>query len=565
VDPDAGRKPAGMSSGHASPKAGKLRTRRRETNSKGRVHWDEQSIAEHDKERGTRQKIDEPDTPYVRSPQTASDSEGGVASSDDDRPGWRTNMVTSAKSSENSQQVFPELLSRQMARRQMPPLPQKDEQSVKVEGGSHGTGDVNPEAIADRLNDWVLSKGRFRRDSSGTASVASSDGVEAYAGDVEHSRASSCCSSRSSSSAPLAQHRVHTEDSDKKLGEKQNERRISLPEDSPQPKPVSAYFRAQRAKHYNEVAAIKAFKSRGKDSSSSSNSETSDEEKKEVCNEVETLTNTNTNKNQTFFKVNAKPTQRSRSPIEAHRGRSENSPTNRADRSVSFSGGESGNESSEEFQRVRRNHYAGEWTQDPDVPTAVSSLETNTNTNLNASSSRSSVLREKLSGRKNPMEAGRPPVQFGAGLGGDGTGSQEFLSKRSQHYDEVAVVKKFKDELEVDAEEEEEDQAEPLEESSLAGPEQASSSNSTARLADVPAESAEPDREVAEVRSAANPMEPRLSGVAFNVDDAIGVDERQGEAAQADSWRAKRKAHYNDMAAALRAMPPSSDEETDDD
>ncbi|CAJ1375843.1 unnamed protein product [Effrenium voratum] len=39
-----------------------------------RVHWDEQCIAEHDKERGTRQKIDEPDTPFVRSPQT-SDSE----------------------------------------------------------------------------------------------------------------------------------------------------------------------------------------------------------------------------------------------------------------------------------------------------------------------------------------------------------------------------------------------------------------------------------------------------------------------------------------------------------
>jgi len=38
------------------------------------VKWDEQCIAEHDKERGTRQKIDEPDTPFVRSPET-SDSE----------------------------------------------------------------------------------------------------------------------------------------------------------------------------------------------------------------------------------------------------------------------------------------------------------------------------------------------------------------------------------------------------------------------------------------------------------------------------------------------------------
>eukprot|EP00938_MAST-03A_sp_MAST-3A-sp1_P007374 g7374.t1 len=29
-----------------------------------RIVWDEEVIAEHDKERGTRQKIDEPDTPY---------------------------------------------------------------------------------------------------------------------------------------------------------------------------------------------------------------------------------------------------------------------------------------------------------------------------------------------------------------------------------------------------------------------------------------------------------------------------------------------------------------------
>ncbi|CAE7658757.1 unnamed protein product, partial [Symbiodinium sp. CCMP2456] len=39
------------------------------------VHWDEQCIAEHDKERGTRQKIDEPDTPFIRSPESSSDEE----------------------------------------------------------------------------------------------------------------------------------------------------------------------------------------------------------------------------------------------------------------------------------------------------------------------------------------------------------------------------------------------------------------------------------------------------------------------------------------------------------
>ena len=30
-----------------------------------KIKWDEETIAEHDKERGTRQKIDEPPTPYA--------------------------------------------------------------------------------------------------------------------------------------------------------------------------------------------------------------------------------------------------------------------------------------------------------------------------------------------------------------------------------------------------------------------------------------------------------------------------------------------------------------------
>lgn len=39
------------------------------------VTWDEEAIAEHDLERGTRMKIDEPDTPWERSPQAVSDDE----------------------------------------------------------------------------------------------------------------------------------------------------------------------------------------------------------------------------------------------------------------------------------------------------------------------------------------------------------------------------------------------------------------------------------------------------------------------------------------------------------
>ncbi|CAE8630117.1 unnamed protein product, partial [Polarella glacialis] len=40
------------------------------------ITWNEENIAEHDKERGTRQKIDEPPTPFVRSPLSVSEDEG---------------------------------------------------------------------------------------------------------------------------------------------------------------------------------------------------------------------------------------------------------------------------------------------------------------------------------------------------------------------------------------------------------------------------------------------------------------------------------------------------------
>merc|ERR1740138_1232954 len=63
--------------------AAAARHRHREKNP-NHVTWDEDAIREHDKERGTRQKIDEPDTPFVRSPQSASDCEGGLASSEDE-------------------------------------------------------------------------------------------------------------------------------------------------------------------------------------------------------------------------------------------------------------------------------------------------------------------------------------------------------------------------------------------------------------------------------------------------------------------------------------------------
>lgn len=47
---------------------------------KEHVHFDEATIAEHDKERGTRMAIDEPDTPFARSPLVSeSDDDSRVA------------------------------------------------------------------------------------------------------------------------------------------------------------------------------------------------------------------------------------------------------------------------------------------------------------------------------------------------------------------------------------------------------------------------------------------------------------------------------------------------------
>ncbi|CAK0893520.1 unnamed protein product, partial [Prorocentrum cordatum] len=55
---------------------GRGRGRKRPRDPEQRVQWDEANIAEHDKERGTRQKIVEPPTPWARSPASVSDDEG---------------------------------------------------------------------------------------------------------------------------------------------------------------------------------------------------------------------------------------------------------------------------------------------------------------------------------------------------------------------------------------------------------------------------------------------------------------------------------------------------------
>merc|ERR1740129_1705092 len=124
-------------------------------------------------------------------------------------------------------------------------------------------------------------------------------------------------------------------------------------------------------------------------------SDTSDEEQQHGV----IMTNTNTNTNMTSTTVDRTRRQKSSGDGADAGGSSERRG------SVSFSDHSSGGESSEEFQSLRRQHYAGEWKeQDPAVAGAISSLETNTNTNLNAGADGPPW---KSSGSaRNPMEAG---------------------------------------------------------------------------------------------------------------------------------------------------------------
>eukprot|EP00746_Dinoflagellata_sp_MGD_P020265 gnl/MRDRNA2_/MRDRNA2_147204_c0_seq1.p1 gnl/MRDRNA2_/MRDRNA2_147204_c0~~gnl/MRDRNA2_/MRDRNA2_147204_c0_seq1.p1 ORF type:complete len:383 (-),score=80.68 gnl/MRDRNA2_/MRDRNA2_147204_c0_seq1:48-1139(-) len=200
-----------------SPKA--LKKRGKKKKQLNRVTWDEIAIAEHDKERGTRQKIDEPDTPYIRSPMNESEDEdefGGLS---------------------------PKVLE----------LDQKD--------------------VANKLSAWMLHKQagdsqRARRSSRGSSgdkptgpgsASGGSDADEGFcsgsssASDLRHSLDGSARPRRGSN--PLS-----SDSETDGVGSRIMERRVSLPEESELPvqKPASEEWKAKRAQHYDEIATIRA-------------------------------------------------------------------------------------------------------------------------------------------------------------------------------------------------------------------------------------------------------------------------------------------------------------------
>lgn len=597
--------PGGLGNSAAPPRAGspfsprsKLRQRRKKN--KGRVHWDEQAIAEHDKERS--------DTTWGKSRQTVSDCETYMASSDDDHriifgPPARTLFGTGDNS---------------------------------IMGKSLSMGDVNPAAVAHRLDAWVRSGAQHKGGRARFVTATSSDGDVA-----DHSNLSSACSSRCSSIAPQR----------RPSNEGKPDRHISI-EVEEVPKATSDSFKAKRIQHYNEMAAIKAFKQQDVTlQEQDDDSDTSDEDKR-----IELITiNTNTNINTTIAQadvcsklrkysvdssaagsdrdIRRKPsseqetTRSQRSSVSfsggesgmdssdgeggtGERGTSKETcvssgidssdgerlkrhsigsggGSNRSQRSsVSFSGGESGNESSEDFRNSRRNHSLAEWKRGAPEPC---SLETNTNTNLNAGASLSSGVVPGTAGcGKNPMEAGRAPVRFVAaevdgqeGNANDDAGassSEEFRALRQQHYDEVAAVIRFRSES--GGEEDEADSSSsasdviPMEQpqddtQASAGEERPSSSSQGAHTLILAANPMDPD-DIGHIGNPANPMEPRDAGLAFSIDGQLLPAPTEETGAQdmlspeQVDWRQRRNVHYSEMAAALRsAAPPSSEEEED--
>lgn len=520
------------------PGSPKLKQRQRPRRGRGRVHWDEQAIAEHDKERGTRQKIDEPDTPFVRSPQTASDSE---SNEDQGRGGHRRAQWASASQATAS---------------------------GDPQGADSPSGDVDPRALASRLDFLISSGGAMRRTSTGS-SVNSSDAGECWADRectdrdyvADNSRISSACSSRSSSSAPFGRPRAVASD-DAANGEggsaeakvtqpsRHADRRISLPDESPVPKPASASFREKRAKHYNEAHALKKACARTFGASSTESSGTTSDED---FPEVKTNTNTNINKTTTtMFRPDSSVSSR-HSGENAHSlgalpapnslpASSSGTPRVRSSRGVSFSEG-SGAESADEFRAQRRNSETREWRRDSTVSSDADSVETNTNTNRNAGSKVNEGARE----RKNPSEP-RPSVRLAGdeNTSADAVSSGEFRARRQNHYNEIEVLRKFRAENVEDEEH------------------RSSSSDDGNPIVFQDCGESVPSND-------GNPMEPRESGVLILVPQNSQEAERIQSSTRRDApstsnsssyeWAARRQAHYSEMASAFRSAPPASDDD----
>ncbi|CAE7363777.1 unnamed protein product [Symbiodinium natans] len=374
------------------------------------VKWDEQCIAEHDKERGTRQKIDEPDTPFVRSPQTSDSEEDAFVPAASSRRTAAGEAGVAGQAGEAEE-----------------PVPDEEDDETRI-----ATSPKSMAMLANRLSKWVESGERRESRSSGSEGEM-----------VGKTSESSEASRPETKSVPS---------------------KIRLPEEQGHQKASSSEFKARRAKHYNEFAAMKAFRKKKTDSDSSAESDTSDEDA-----------------------AAAKRERKARK------------------QALATEGGEKG-------KADGITSRAGMREGDPQESSGVPGED------IEASCSPGRAL-------PNPMEGGRPPVQFGedaAKAEGSSLPSSEFLAQRRAHYDEGAALRC---------------RTPPSQDGASPGGDLVKS-----------------------VANFANPMDPtEASGeaaVSFKVDSLAGGHQGGGGN---DAWRSKRNAHYRDMAAAFRSKPSVSD------
>uniref|UniRef100_A0A7S0AN76 Protein phosphatase inhibitor 2 n=1 Tax=Pyrodinium bahamense TaxID=73915 RepID=A0A7S0AN76_9DINO len=207
------------------------RKRRRELPPDVHVRWDEATIAEHDKERGTRQKIDEPPTPFAWSPPSASEDSDAAGASPGSTP-TRCGVPSSAV-----------------------PL-----------------NAVDPAEVAARLCQLAAERGRAV-DVSATSPEPEEGAVEALA---ERAAPAAPAASPPPAAAPspahvpgpfreAVQHRwaeepPHGEEPLQGARQSNCHTVFAGVAGAGEPKPSSASFRAKRAQHYDEFKMLQAFR-----------------------------------------------------------------------------------------------------------------------------------------------------------------------------------------------------------------------------------------------------------------------------------------------------------------
>jgi len=296
------------------------------------------------------------------------------------------------------------------------------------------------------------------------------------------------------------------------------DKRISI-EDSLPPKPVSDKFKAMRSKHYNEMAAIKAFKQRKASESSSDSQRSDDDEQHEL---ITTNTNTNINTSTTQAEVKKKRPKRTSAT-------SQSDPDTGSDKDLG--GGE------REVAKV-----ASPAPEGPEIRPVQGPAQ-------RPSSGSHIEIKDDL----------RPKPS-----------SDKFKAMRAQHYNEFAAIKALRQRKQADETSSESERSDDSEAGAGRPPQRAPPNSTTS--------AASSDKRMVGKATVVGGVKVQLDSQDFAPSprtptggaSAASPGHREAEGHGAGvvdkvAWTSKRNAHYSEMAAAMRNAPPPSDEEDDDD